>query len=207
MASTRELSARDVAADRIKEWRRRRAMTGEDLAARCAELGAPHLTRPIIASIETRRRGVSVDDLLALALALDVPPVLLLALPDDGHDALAITTAVHIADPEVLRGWLVGEAAPPESNTRLYFGAALERMAAPGGEAMPAYAKAVVQETAARIASQYEAEATALLERTRGQILEILSQVAAEVAGDSPREEILHRLDEIRQRVSRRSGT
>jgi hypothetical protein len=63
-------------------------VTGQpaELAARCAELGAGHLTENVIENIESgrrdkqgrRRRDVTVDELLTLAVALNVAPVHLL---------------------------------------------------------------------------------------------------------------------------------
>ena len=196
------LSARDVAGCRVAELRRRRGLTGGQLAARCAELGAAHITRSFVANIESRRRGLSVDDLLVLALALDLAPVELLALSAEADESLALTATVCVADPDLLRGWLVGEAALPASNARLYYGAALERMEAPGGLAMSAYAKAVVQERTAQIAAHYEREATELLQRTRAQAIDLLSDVADAVASGASQDEILGRLAAIRSRVT-----
>lgn len=60
------------------------------LADRCAEVGAPEVNRSVLANIESGRRdSVSVDELMILALALDVSPVDLLAADqDDGEVAL-----------------------------------------------------------------------------------------------------------------------
>ena len=196
------LTARDVAGYRIAEFRRRRGLTAEQLAARCRQLGAAHITRSFVANIESRRRGLSVDDLLVLALALDVAAMELLALAPDRDEVLSITTTVGVTDAELLRGWLVGQAALPESNARLYYGSALERLEAPGGVAMSAYAKAVVQERTAQIAAQYEQEATELLRRTRAQALDLLNDVTDAVSAGTPTEEILQRLAAIRQRIT-----
>lgn len=84
--STPEKALSDVAAAQIVRYRKRRDMTREQLAARCAELGYPALTGPALANIETgrrsadgrRRRDISIDELIAMAKALQVPPLLLL---------------------------------------------------------------------------------------------------------------------------------
>lgn len=81
----------DYAAARIKAVRIARGLTATELARRCATLGTPQLTRSVIGDIETgrkgsnrhRRRPVSVDELLTLALALNTPPLWLLVPPDD----------------------------------------------------------------------------------------------------------------------------
>ena len=202
MDTRRELSARDLVGYRVAELRRRRDLTAEQMAERCAALGASHITRSFVANLESRRRGLSVDDLLVLALALDVPPTELLAVTPERGEVLALTTTIHVTSAETLRSWLVGEAALPESNARLYYATALERMQAPDGQPMSAYAKAVVQERSAQIAAHYEQEATELLRRTRAQALELLSDVADAVSADVAKDEILRRLDTIRQHVS-----
>lgn len=202
MSSEPLLSARDVVGYRVAELRRRRGLTAEQLAARCAELGAAHITRSFVANIESRRRGLSVDDLLILALALDVAPIDLLTLSPKRAETLGLTTTVSVSDAELLRGWLVGDAALPESNARLYYAAALERMEVPSGMAMSGYAKAVVQERAAQIAAHYEQEAVELLHRTRTQALELLADIAAAVSSGASQDEILAKLTTVRTRVT-----
>jgi hypothetical protein len=86
------------------------------LAKRCAEIGAPEITRAVIANIETgrrkdgkRRREVTVDETLTLAYALDVPPALLIA-PLNGSDELAITPDVGM-DSMTAAAWLTAHDA------------------------------------------------------------------------------------------------
>lgn len=76
----------DVVADRVRTYRDRRGISREELAKRCAKLGVP-LTPAAITNIETgrrnpetgiRRREVSIDELVALAKALGLPPILLI---------------------------------------------------------------------------------------------------------------------------------
>jgi transcriptional regulator with XRE-family HTH domain len=110
----------DVVGERVSELRARRgSMSARQLAKRCEALGAPGLTAAVIANIETgrrdkttgtRRRDVTVDELLILAEALEVPPVSLL-LPD-GADALAVTPDIQMFAPDVLV-WVSGEDEPP----------------------------------------------------------------------------------------------
>lgn len=202
MSAGPALTARDVAGHRIAELRRRRSLTAEQLAERCRELGAAHISRAFVANIESRRRGLSVDDLLVLALGLDVAPIELLALDPDSPEALAVTTTVRVADAELLSGWLVGQAALPESNARLYYATALERLEAPSGVTMSAYAKAVVQERTAQIAARYELEATELLRRTREQALELIDDVFAAVTSGASTEDLLRRLATIRRQIT-----
>jgi transcriptional regulator with XRE-family HTH domain len=104
-------------AERVRQIRQRRGFTAEGLAARCAEIGAPEITRSVIANIETgrkgpdgrRRRDVTVDELFILAFALEVPPALL-AIPLDGADTLQVTDDV-LMDPLQAANWMAGDDA------------------------------------------------------------------------------------------------
>jgi transcriptional regulator with XRE-family HTH domain len=65
-------------AGEIRQRRKARGMSAEDLAAACADLGMP-IPRSTLADLENgRRASISVAEWLALAAALDVPPVMLL---------------------------------------------------------------------------------------------------------------------------------
>lgn len=92
-----------VVGQRVRELRRRVDMTQEQLAARLAECGAP-MDRVTVAKIETGARGVSVDDLLVLGLALDVSPIALL-LPGDGDELPVGSDSFTSGD---LLAWLRG---------------------------------------------------------------------------------------------------
>jgi hypothetical protein len=102
----------DVVAARVREVRVRRDMSTADLAARCAELGAPRLTVQALYKLEGQRdpasrhpRSVTVDELLVLALALNVYPVHLLVPPDDDKAPYPVTAAV--TEPNVrVRHWI-----------------------------------------------------------------------------------------------------
>ena len=100
--------------------RRRKALgvTREQLAAKCAALGDDKLTIAALESIETgrndkqgrRRRRISVDELLILARALNVPPVALL-FPLDAADSEPLP-GTH-AQPWEATAWVTGEQPPP----------------------------------------------------------------------------------------------
>lgn len=65
-------------AGEIRQRRKARGMSAEDLAAACADLGMP-IPRSTLADLENgRRASISVAEWLAIAAALDVPPVMLL---------------------------------------------------------------------------------------------------------------------------------
>lgn len=102
-------------AERMKEIRGRRGMTAAQLADRCAELGAPWITRAVIANIESgrpdkegrRTRDVTVDELNILAYALEVAPPVLVA-PVDANDRLRVTDELEL-DPLDAAEWLTAD--------------------------------------------------------------------------------------------------
>jgi hypothetical protein len=98
--------------------RNRRGLSVAKLAARCAELGAPKLNRDVITNIEVRgrRQDVGVSELFALALALEVPP-LVLVLPLDGRDELEITEKVAMSPLDAAL-WSMGELEPDDPDER-----------------------------------------------------------------------------------------
>jgi hypothetical protein len=104
----------DAVAARVKQVRKRRDLTVADLAARCAELGAPQLTAQALYKLEGQResagrrpRPVTVDELLALALALNVAPVHLLVPPDEPDTPYRVTATVTERR-FLVRGWIRG---------------------------------------------------------------------------------------------------
>lgn len=98
-------------------------MTAQQLADRCASVGAPGLTASVIANIETgrrdaqkrRRRDVTVEELFAVAYALNVAPAVLL-LPEDGGD-VPITSTIEM-HPAVALAWMSGEQEPSDPQQR-----------------------------------------------------------------------------------------
>jgi transcriptional regulator with XRE-family HTH domain len=91
MTETSEIreTASDGVAARARQLRQRRGWSAARLAERCAEVGAPQLTASVIANIESgrrdkqgrRRRHVTVEELVALATALQTSPLVLLGPP------------------------------------------------------------------------------------------------------------------------------
>lgn len=114
------IGASDLVAERVYSLRKRRRWTIRQLADRCEEIGAAGLSAAVIANIESgrrdkatgeRRRDVTIDELLALAYALDAPPVLL-CLPYNSHDHLRITARIEAPTAAALE-WITGEEPPP----------------------------------------------------------------------------------------------
>ena len=80
----------DAVARNVSAVRQRRQLTQQGLAAKLASLGRP-MQGSAVAKIETGRRAVTVDDLVALAAALNVTPARLL-LPDASeHEPVLVT--------------------------------------------------------------------------------------------------------------------
>jgi transcriptional regulator with XRE-family HTH domain len=92
----------------VRLLRKRRGLTVRDLSAQLGQLGHPILPS-VVSKIELGQRRVAVEDLLALALALDVSPNRLLftetARPDR---AVTLTGKVSRSEADVWR-WAVGE--------------------------------------------------------------------------------------------------
>jgi transcriptional regulator with XRE-family HTH domain len=108
-----ELAGRVGAA--IKARRNALKLTAVELAERTKDLGYP-VNRVAISKIEANLRSGKLDvaELLALAVALEIPPVLLLlpTYPDGSVDVLPRMTAATLK----AREWLCGDAAIPVPN-------------------------------------------------------------------------------------------
>jgi transcriptional regulator with XRE-family HTH domain len=102
----------DMVAERIQAIRQSYVWSARQLASRCAAIGAVDLTSAVIANIESgrrdvggrRRRNVTVDELLAIALALGVAPVKLLQ-PPDKETTIAVTPDVFASQADLVP-WL-----------------------------------------------------------------------------------------------------
>lgn len=119
------LTPSDVVGVRIREVRRRRGWTAANLAERCAEIGAAEITASVVNDLETgrrdkrtgrRRRNVSVDEVLALAYALDVAPVQLV-VPLDGRTPLQVTSEIEAGSLDAFI-WVTGEQGPNDPRRR-----------------------------------------------------------------------------------------
>jgi transcriptional regulator with XRE-family HTH domain len=113
----------DVVRARVKELRGRNGWSGAELGERLSALGVPW-NRSVVANFESGRRpAVSVQELLALALVLDVAPInLLVPLYSEPYRVTPEGT-----DPQNsvdVWSWLRGEQPLPGASaagTRLYF--------------------------------------------------------------------------------------
>ena len=119
--STSSASLGPIVGSAIAKYRKAAGLTQPELAMRVADLGV-EIGRGAIANIEaggredssetknaSRAAGVTVTELLAFALALDVPPVLLL-VPLGDVDAMTVgNVTMH---PDYARRWIAGEEPP-----------------------------------------------------------------------------------------------
>jgi transcriptional regulator with XRE-family HTH domain len=119
----------EVVARRVKEIRQKRRMTVAQLAARLDELGMPGLTEQALYNLEAgrpdprgrRRRAISVDEMVALAQALDVLLLDLLAPVNDSPDPIISTTGTMTATRVEFREWARGERPLPSQDERLAY--------------------------------------------------------------------------------------
>jgi transcriptional regulator with XRE-family HTH domain len=103
----------------VRDLRQKRGWRAEDLAARCAEIGAAEMTRSVIANIETgrrdsagrRRRAVTVEEWLILAFALDVSPAELLG-KGNWDETIAVTSSTE-TEAGAVASWIAGNWPSP----------------------------------------------------------------------------------------------
>lgn len=94
-----------VVAEQVRRWRGKRSLTVEQLADRVRTLGGD-LERVNLTKLENERRGLSLDEGLLLAAALDVPPaVLFFGLGEERRVAVTPKVVLH---PHLAAEWLAG---------------------------------------------------------------------------------------------------
>lgn len=101
-------------ADQIRHWRTRRGWSAQDVANRCRDAG--HLvSRATLTNLENgRRTSITVSELLAVANALGVPPVLLVCPFGQDDDVELLPGQAAPVDLAAL--WLCGTPAPATSD-------------------------------------------------------------------------------------------
>ena len=119
--SCTELAVGDIGrhvASRVREVRHRRGLTQAALG-RLAGIDASAISKIEAAADEERetpRRGVSVEDLLALAYALNVSPLDLM-LPNDDLEKVALAPGAEW-EAHLVRSWVTGDLnLPPDPET------------------------------------------------------------------------------------------
>jgi len=94
-------------ATNVNSVRDRRGLSQQQLAARLGELGRP-MQASAVAKIESGARRVDVDDLAALAVALNVAVARLL-VPDGGEDELVFVVPAFSVPADSAWAWATGE--------------------------------------------------------------------------------------------------
>lgn len=96
-----------VIAGRVRELRRRRDWTADQLAEQLSAVGVPW-TRIVVTKLETGRRpSVSVEELFALAYVLNVSPMHLL-VPDGDQGEPYAYVAGMATNRRTVREWIAG---------------------------------------------------------------------------------------------------
>jgi transcriptional regulator with XRE-family HTH domain len=109
---------REVFARRVKEVRTRRGWTQQELADRMALFGWP-IDRATIARTEGLAREVSLEEALAICVALGVCPLhMVVPLSDDEWLAVAPTL---VLPPYQARKWMRGQLALDLKDHRTYY--------------------------------------------------------------------------------------
>src|SRR5262249_18530336 len=105
----------ETARVRVRQFRQERKWTQRELADRVAAFGIPNWDDTTVAEIERPGgRGLDVDELLALAFALGVSPLVLLLPADDSPVRLSPNTVT--GSPANAAAWIRGDL--PMGGTR-----------------------------------------------------------------------------------------
>ena len=122
-AVQRGATARTVSKN-VKDFREKRNLGLRGLAKKLGEVGRP-LTHSAIDQIEKGTRRVDVDDLMALAAALEVSPITLLMPADVDRDTLVVATGARGKVPaERIWNWL-NASYPLQGAVMSFYGDAL----------------------------------------------------------------------------------
>ena len=104
-------------ADNIRRARGLRAMTQAELSARLSELGRP-IPVASVGKIEKGLRAVEVDDLMVIALALNVSPLGLL-LPGAHSPEVEVEVTGATASASLFWRWALAEFSPDDDERKL----------------------------------------------------------------------------------------
>ena len=205
----KHLSVSDAVAVRIKEARGRRGWSAKQLAEQCAVRGLPRLTHSVLNNIESgrpdkdgqRKRDITVDELLALAVILDVAPTHLLGLPVDGATSIEILPSCGVSNNDDLQQWIRGDKPLPQTDERLYFASALEQLPPRDDQrTAPQSARAVIQEQAKELLSGFHAEAERLAATATARLEAIVAQAENAVANGATPDDVVEILKRAEQK-------
>jgi len=168
---------------RLKAIRRRRGLSAPQLAARCAQLGAPEISGNVVANIESGRRQVNLDQLAALALALDVSPTHLL---EADPDASVQVTSTAQPDSPTWQAWLYARAPLPATNEAAFWAYCLEHpQDADASQALIEMARQQSTRTTHRIVAEMQEQSEARLAQVRSLAHHALDMIEEAAAGST----------------------
>ena len=187
---------------RLKDARvRAGGVSTYQLADRLAELtgGAPKLSANVLQNLETGRRqqAVTVEELLLLALALDVPPEFFLAPPVGGK--VRLTPSVTL-DRDVFLAWVQGRAPAPGTDAEHYQAVSAEVLGdtrLSGNAAL----KASFLREATSVLNDFLADSDQIIHKTREQVRTLLGDLRTAVDGGSSREDLIATIDAYLDRL------
>jgi transcriptional regulator with XRE-family HTH domain len=114
-----------VTASRVRYLRERHGWTQQDLADKLVNFGMP-IDRAQIARLELGKRGISLDEAMRLAFALNVAPIYLItdtevpADPDIDPEPMQIIPGSEHSPAEA-RAWIVGKRPMHFQDPRSYY--------------------------------------------------------------------------------------
>lgn len=129
-------SPSEIIAAQVRRRRRQLDLNRQQLADRCASIGAAQLTPAALTNIETgrpdssgkRRREVTVEELLALSHALGIHPVDLMVPGDAADDDPYDVTPDVATTASVAREWISGTGFLVAPETPMDFALAIQAM-------------------------------------------------------------------------------
>ena len=203
----------DTVARRVREARKRRGWSADELAQRLAAAGAPELSVFVISNIESgrrktdgkRRRDVTVDELFLLAYVLGVPPIHLLVPSEEANTPVEVAPNVTVPEPDLLLRWIRGDQTLPGIDPRAFFAATLEHVTAPDGQqTLAEYTRSVLQDQALEIVQQFNAEADLLAERTKERVNELTADLERAINSGATGEELRELLRQTKHNPTRK---
>ncbi len=211
-SEARTMSPSDAVAGRIREARKRRGWTSAETAARCTARGY-RMSAAVLANIESgrpdlngaRRRDITIDELFALAAALDVPPVALMGLPEDhGHSAVSLTATVAIDNSDDLLLWIRGDKPLPGTDSRVYFTTALEQMPTVDSKrVLEELKRSVLQDRASDLVGQFRDATADAHRRAQDELRRVIGEAGAALATGASSEEMVAILRAASERFSK----
>lgn len=125
---TKPVALGDAISAQVRRYRNAKGLSVRALSEECTKLGMPSLTEASLRNIERKsgegndrgRRRVSVEELVVLAEALGVPPVVL-AFPVDDAASVEVRPGLELPTLDALR-WFTAEGPPAPDDIDRFHG-------------------------------------------------------------------------------------